>query len=426
VTNSKQIHLIEEYAKHRITVPKKEFEELKDSIKTDGQHYPIAINPDGGVLDGHHRLQACIDLGIDVAYEVKEFPNKLLEEKFVIVSNIRRRQITDEQRLIAQEALMQIQTKLAAQRMIEGASKGGKSRVAHKNATLNDQKPKKKKGRGNRAEEIAARQVGWSATSYRQAKFILNNGNEQEKKLFREGKKKKTAVVKIIKKRLAKENILREAKKYPEVDQGSYSLINDDFRISGYKIKDKIDLIFTDPPYGEKDLNLFSGLAELARRRLEEGGSLVTYCGNWAVLEIGDIMRATGLTYHWQLAVALEGGFARHYQKKVVIKWKPLLWFSKGKPNHIDFIADLIDSTKVTKELHPWEQSVEEARHVISRLTEVGQTVLDPMMGTGTTIIAAQSLNRKAIGIEIDKETYQFASANIKKSLAIIAGVVVN
>ena len=51
MANAKKIYLIEEYAKHRITVPKKEFENLKESIKIDGQHYPIAVNPDGGVLD---------------------------------------------------------------------------------------------------------------------------------------------------------------------------------------------------------------------------------------------------------------------------------------------------------------------------------------------------------------------------------------
>jgi DNA modification methylase len=44
--------------------------------------------------------------------------------------------------------------------------------------------------------------------------------------------------------------------------------------------------------------------------------------------------------------------------------------------------------------------------------------VLDPMMGTGTTGIAALNLNRKFIGIEQDKETFDIAKAKITKYIA--------
>ena len=46
------------------------------------------------------------------------------------------------------------------------------------------------------------------------------------------------------------------------------------------------------------------------------------------------------------------------------------------------------------------------------------QIVLDPMMGTGTTGIAALNPNRKFIGIEQDKETFDIAKARITKYIA--------
>ena len=46
-------------------------------------------------------------------------------------------------------------------------------------------------------------------------------------------------------------------------------------------------------------------------------------------------------------------------------------------------------------------------------LTVENQIVLDPFMGSGTTGIAALNLNRKFIGIEIDKERFEIARANI-------------
>ena len=51
-------------------------------------------------------------------------------------------------------------------------------------------------------------------------------------------------------------------------------------------------------------------------------------------------------------------------------------------------ISDFIDSTSPDKILDEWEQSISEARHVIDRRTVENQTILDLMMGTGTTGIA--------------------------------------
>jgi DNA modification methylase len=40
---------------------------------------------------------------------------------------------------------------------------------------------------------------------------------------------------------------------------------------------------------------------------------------------------------------------------------------------------------------------------------------MDPMMGSGTTGLAALKLKRKFIGIEINPETFKIAKANLAK-----------
>ena len=61
--------------------------------------YPIIINRQGDILDGHHRLKACIELGIiKPTFQLKEFKNELEEELFAIDSNLARRQLTKFQR----------------------------------------------------------------------------------------------------------------------------------------------------------------------------------------------------------------------------------------------------------------------------------------------------------------------------------------
>ena len=175
-----------------------------------------------------------------------------------------------------------------------------------------------------------------------------------------------------------------------------------------------IDLIFTDPPYAAEYVPLYRDLAVIAHNVLREGGSLVTYVGHYAIPKVIEIMENASLTYWWHIAVVLSGSFAKHYPKQVTIKWKPLLWFVKGdKLSTTDFLSDVIKSDTPSKVLHEWEQSTIEAEHIISRLTVEGQTVFDPMMGSGTTGAAAVQNDRKFIGIEIESEKFELAKARI-------------
>ncbi len=129
------------------------------------------------------------------------------------------------------------------------------------------------------------------------------------------------------------------------------------------------------------------------------------------------IMEDSGLNRQWIIAVKLSGPFAHFHPKKVSIKWKPLLWFVKGeKTNSLDYISDFIESKSAEKLTFEWEQNTIEAEHVISRLTVEAQTVCDPMMGEGTTGVAATKLDRRFIGIEINQERFDVAKARISKA----------
>lgn len=175
-----------------------------------------------------------------------------------------------------------------------------------------------------------------------------------------------------------------------------------------------VDLIFTDPPYDLKSLPLYKELGKLAARVLKEGGSLVTYCIQEKKCEIRKYLASSGLTPKWELAVILTGPFARIYKKKVIVTWKPLLWFVKGNNlRTAGFIEDSIVSEPPTKKLHEWEQSIAEANHVITKLTLPGDVILDCFMGIGTTGIAAINNHRRFIGIEKDHEILEIARRRI-------------
>jgi DNA modification methylase len=150
---------------------------------------------------------------------------------------------------------------------------------------------------------------------------------------------------------------------------------------------------------------------------------LIAYCGHIALPKIPRYVEESGLKYWWILCLKHSGASARVYGRYIIADWKPIIFLVKGsKPNIVgDFMHDVIESKPPDKSLNDWAQSTEEAEYLISKLTVENQIVFDPMMGTGTTGIAALKLKRQFLGIEKDVETFEDAKRSISKTIAASA-----
>ena len=67
---------------------------------------------------------------------------------------------------------------------------------------------------------------------------------------------------------------------------------------------------------------------------------------------------------------------------------------------------------------HPTQKPVELIEYFIKTYSNEGDVVLDNAMGSGSTGVAAQNLNREFIGIEKDKDYFDLASHRLDKSIA--------
>lgn len=63
--------------------------------------------------------------------------------------------------------------------------------------------------------------------------------------------------------------------------------------------------------------------------------------------------------------------------------------------------------------VHPAQKPVALMKWCIERVTKLGDTVLDPYMGSGSTGVACQELGRSFIGIEIDPTYFQVAKERL-------------
>jgi site-specific DNA-methyltransferase (adenine-specific) len=68
-------------------------------------------------------------------------------------------------------------------------------------------------------------------------------------------------------------------------------------------------------------------------------------------------------------------------------------------------------------ELHPTQKPEGLLRQLIQQFSDAGETVIDPFMGSGTTLLAAKDLGRKAIGIEIEERYCEIAAKRLAQGV---------
>jgi len=178
------LRLNPQYEKMLPTMTQEEFEQLKESIRTEGQHYPIIANENLEVLDGHHRFRACAELGIEPDFEIRKFDDKLIEKKFVIEANLRRRHLNNFQLVELAVPLLEIEKALAKQRQSVGGKNGRNSQMGIEPDDALPLEPAIKA----KAAEVVAKKAGVSTRTFERGKKIIEKASEEEKQALREGK----------------------------------------------------------------------------------------------------------------------------------------------------------------------------------------------------------------------------------------------
>lgn len=179
------------------------------------------------------------------------------------------------------------------------------------------------------------------------------------------------------------------------------------------------DVILTDPPYG--DAGFFKLLAEVAGASLRPGGWLLSYSGQYHLPAVMANLSET-LMYRWLIAVnhhPAQSAVRPLAELNLMTEWKPVLVYRRPPLSQLPRIGlhDLLRGIGRSKSSHPWEQGVGEARTLLAPF--VGE-VLDPFMGSGTTLRAAKDLGRKAIGIEIEERYCEIAARRMAQEVLAI------
>ena len=93
--------------------------------------------------------------------------------------------------------------------------------------------------------------------------------------------------------------------------------------------------------------------------------------------------------------------------------WQPIFYYGKDP-----FLSDLkgsrpdsfSSSHTAPKVNHPCPKPIEVMLWFVNRCSREGELIADPFMGSGSTLVAAKSLGRRAIGVEIEEKYCEIAA----------------
>lgn len=218
------------------------------------------------------------------------------------------------------------------------------------------------------------------------------------------------------------------------------TFVNDDCMNVLPAIKDdSVDLVITDPPWaiGLKELSGASAIdykpfadneteADLYKkviphlfRILKEGCHLYLFFGMGRYKEIHDILQNAGFDVREVPCIWVKDkpGYTA-WEYKPMPQYEAFFFAcknTKGAPRRLtEATADVFSYPRGKDRIHITEKPNELLKRLITLSTAPGEVVFDPFAGSGSTLVAALICDRRAFGIEKDKENFEWAHGRLK------------
>lgn len=203
----------------------------------------------------------------------------------------------------------------------------------------------------------------------------------------------------------------------PDFIQAGISVYNGDcFELIKEIPNQSVDMILTDPPYGvgiagwdvAPDLKFLEECFRICK------GPIIMFSGA-SVRSIKEFMKLEP-----QRMLIWSPNFTLLHLCSNGIAWRfhPIwCWNLPPKQNGItwDVLKDNTECGNWWK--HPCTKPISLMRKLVG-ISKLGDTILEPFLGSGTTAVACAELGRKCIGIEINKDYCDIAVERVKKVLS--------
>lgn len=211
---------------------------------------------------------------------------------------------------------------------------------------------------------------------------------------------------------------------------------------------ESIDAIITDPPYNIAKENNFKSMGragidfgewdkdfdtvkwiEKTISKVKKGGNIVIFADMRQFSPYITKLEELGCTFKDVIRMEKSNPIPRNRDRRFIFDTEYALYFVKNGDkwtfNRLDenYERPLIKTSVTPKSQkigkgHPTQKPLYAMEWLIERLTNKGDVILDPFMGSGTTGVACQKLNRDFIGCELSDEYFKMAQKRLQYGLS--------
>ena len=397
-----------------------EFKQLERNILEEGIREPL-ITWNGILIDGHNRYRIAQEHDINYETLEKEFEN-LNDVKIWMVNNqLGRRNLQDFVKGELHDELDRLNKIKGAEIYKEKSVFKGNQYSAP--LSIIDNEPK------HNSRDIVSEKLGWSTGKKAMFDVLKKKAPEEVKEKLRTGEVSINQAYKEIKK---EENEQLKTQKAIEIIEKVYenntNIYNGNCIEYIKTIKDKsIDCLITDPPYGV-DIQ-FGAYDNQLSRKIENDGNIedALVLLDEMLLNVKSKLKDNAHIYifcNWKIYPQFNQIISKHFQIKNLIIWDKLFMgmgdlkgnysssyemivFAGGYREFLTRPKNIIQCRFSDERFHNTQKPVELIKQLIDNSTNVNETIFDPFLGSGSTVVAAKEMKRNFIGCEIDEQNYK-------------------
>lgn len=415
----------EEFKKLIPPLTTEEFKQLEDNCLAEGIREKI-LTWNGFIIDGHNRFEIATRWNLEYETENKYFKDEVDVKIWMAYNQLGRRNLMDfvkgELYSTIEELEKEKGKKKKTQTLKQGSKKPDMSTI-DKTVTHN-------------TREIVSKKLGWSTGKKAMFDVIKKKAPEEVKAKLRTGEVSINAAYKEIKKEEKKaeykEKVLEarvETKTNDNIKNGNSLEILETLE------NGCIDVVLTDPPYGISYVSNRSMFDEaITKRGLLNDGKDEAFDLLDKTCEI--LQRKTANNAHlyffcsWNVFSSFESIISKYFTIKTPIVWDKgnkgsgdlendwgnqteiIIYCVKGKKLVNNRRGNVINVSRLhtSKMVHPTQKPTELLKEILKVSVSAGDFIVDPFMGSGSTIKASNDLCFKSLGIELDKEMFYIAN----------------
>jgi len=199
--------------------------------------------------------------------------------------------------------------------------------------------------------------------------------------------------------------------------------------------ENSIDLVLTDPPFGINHKNQDWDKVDFTNFTIEwlgkvdlltnQTGKILFYYPKKKILELPNILQKFNFKWDFIIQNKTFSQFRKHYG--YIDAWTIILVLHK-KYKKVDrekkyisgrnwFVLDTANTSKKSKNnprnWHPSGKDKKAFEYLLLLTSNENDLILDPFIGSGTTAVACEQLNRKWIGIELNPDYCEIAKKRL-------------